>query len=946
MEANEIDKYRIALKKAAQKINELDNALKEAKKEKEVAIIGYQCRFPGGANNTQLFWEKLVQGFDAVTEIKKERFPADLYYSEDSSKEGKMFTKYASFLEKDVYEFDNTHFEISPVEAGCIDPQHRLLLEVSWEALEDAGINIESIKGSKTGVFIGVDSTDYVSHELVSGNVNDIKPYSLVGVSPHSAAGRISYFYDFKGPAASIGTACSSSLTAMNMAVDSLKNGQCDLAIVGGVNIMLNPEPYIGLSQFHGLSPDGRCKTFDASADGFGRGEGCGIIILKRLDDARRDKNNIEAIVRSIYVGHDGKSNGFFAPNGLAEQRVIQEARKNAKLNEDEIDYIEAHGTGTSLGDFIEAQAVCEAFKGRKSPIKIGAVKSNIGHLEAAAGMASVIKVLLSLKYKQIPPSIHFKDPNPNIDWSKIQVVDKLMNWEKSNNKRRAGINAFGISGTLVHVILEEDDIQVKEETDVKDAIITISTKSKNALNKGINEIKEYINSSAESLRDIAYSTNIVKDKNEYRFAVVGTNKEQVIEEINQALKDEETKKFYIGRSVGRKGKVAYLFTGQGSIYKNVAKNLYDNSKEFRSAFDKCNDRFNELLNISVKRALFNEEEDQLTNALYSQAVIFSLEYSLTKIWDTTGIKPDYVIGHSVGEYVAMCYSGTIDFMDATKMIALRAKLMTNVKPNGKMVGVLGEPEMIQEAIDASGCKNVSIAAINAPKNVTISGIKDEVDLVVDEIHKKKRVFINDLGILYPYHSAAMKEYTPIYGDLLNDIKCNKSKIKVISTVTGKLEEKSTFEVKDYWLEHLEKTVHFTKAMQTAESLGVTTFIEIGGTATLSGLANQCIENKEAIFVPSLRKGVGEYRQLLESLKQLYLKGIDIDWKGFYENYSNKKVGLPNYPFERKPFGNNKPLRTNDTKEDITCISKLLELQNKQITEQQKILKSIYKQND
>lgn len=951
MNKNDENKYKEALLKAAKKIKELDLELKKTKGEKEIAIIGYNCRFPGGANNSRLFWDKLTQKYDAVTKIKPDRFQVDHFFSADSPEKGKMSTQYGSFLDQDIKTFDNVHFEISAIEAGSVDPQQRLLLEVSWEALENAGFDIEQMKGSKTGVFVGIDAVDYVNREMISGNVNDIGQYSLVGASSHSAAGRLSYFYDFKGPAVSLSTACSSSLTAMNMAVDSLRNGQCDMAIVGGVNLILNPEPYVGLSQSNGLSADGRCKTFDASADGFGRGEGCGIVILKRLSDAKRDKNSIEALVKEIYVGQDGKSNGFFAPNGLAEQRVIAETLKKAGLGVEDIDYIEAHGTGTSLGDFIEAQAICEVFKSRKEPIKVGSVKSNIGHLEAASGMASLIKVLLSLKHKQLLPSNHFENPNPNIDWERIQVVDKLTKWESKGKKRRAGISAYGISGTLVHLILEEaesveDDPQT-EKADIPESILTISTKNKNVLGNAISQMRDYISLSKEKLSDIAYSTNITRDKNEYRFAVVGNSKEQIIKEIDNALKNEEAKKFYMGKTEGKKKKSAFLFTGQGSIYKDAGREFYEKSKEFRETFDLCNNRFKELLGISIKDSLFGAKEEQLTNALYSQPVIFSLEYSLTKIWDSLNIKPDYVIGHSVGEYAAACYCGMLSFEDATKMIAMRSKLMASVKPNGKMVGVLVDESTMKEAISESGCKNVSIAAVNAPKNITVSGLSEEVDMVINELHKKVRVFVNDLGILYPYHSVAMKEYKDIYGDSLDNIVCNEVPSTIISSVTGKLEGRSTLENKVYWMEHLEKTVHFKKAMQEAERLGVTTFIEIGGNATLCGLAGQCLQDENAIFVPSLRKGIGEYKQFLESLKQLYLNGMKIDWNGFYENYNKERIILPNYPFERRTFWKEKATEqmlensTLTVNASLTDMEQLLKKQNEQLLLQKQILEGI-----
>ena len=949
MNTNDINNYKVALIKAANKIKELDLELKKAKEDKEIAIIGYDCRFPGGANNSQLFWEKLSQGFDAVTEIKPDRFQADSYFNEKAEDKGKINTRYGSFLDQDIKNFDNVHFEISAVEAASIDPQQRLLLEVSWEALENAGLDIEELKGSKTGVFVGIDAVDYINREIFSGNVDDIGGYSLFGISSHSAAGRLSYFYDFRGPAASVSTACSSSLTAMNMAVDSLRNGQCDLAVVGGVNLILNPEPFVGLSQNHSLSPDGRCKTFDASADGFGRGEGCGVIILKRLSDAKRDQNSIEALVKGIYVGQDGKSNGFFAPNGLAEQRVISEALKKAGLNAEDVDYIEAHGTGTSLGDLIETQSISEVFRNRKEPIKVGSVKSNIGHLEAASGMANLIKVLLSLKHKQLPPSIHFKNPNPNIDWGKIQVVDKLTDWVVRGKKRRAGISSYGVSGTLVHLIVEEADAEElqEEKPEMPASLLTISTKNKKALVHAVSQMRDYLSLSKEKLNDIAYSTNITRDKNEYRFAVAGNSKEQMIKEIDQVLQNEETREFYMGRADSKKKKTAFLFTGQGSIYKDAAREFYETSKEFRETFDRCNARFEELLEISVKDTLFGELEERLTNALYSQPVIFSLEYSLTKVWDSLNIKPDYVIGHSVGEYAAACYIGMLSFEDATNMIAMRSRLMASVKPNGKMVGVLVDEATMREAILESGCQNVSIAAVNAPKNITVSGLREEVDAVINVLHKKVRVFVNDLGILYPYHSSAMKEYTEIYGNSLNDIVCSKPEINMISSVTGILEEKGTFENKGYWMEHLEKTVHFMNAMQEAEKLGVTTFIEIGGNATLCGLAGQCVQNEQAVFVPSLRKGVGDYKQFLGSVKQLYLKGLRLDFQQFYENYNKEKLVLPNYPFEGKTFWKEKAAETiaeSGTKAAVGSIAdmeQLLKQQNEQLLKQKQILEDM-----
>lgn len=896
----EIEKYKDALKRAIKKINELDERLAEEKGKKDIAIIGYNCRFPEGANNSEEFWNLLSKGYDAVTEIKSDRFNINEYYSDEKGIEGKTYTKYASFLNTDIKEFDYEHFDMTPKEAISVDPQQRLLLEVSWEAIENAGLDVEKLKGSKTGVFVGIDSMDYAKLELLSEDVAEITPYSLMGVSHHSAAGRMSYFYDFKGPAVSYDTACSSSIVALNSAVESLKNGQCDLAIVGGVNLLINPETFIGLSQLQGLSPDGRCKTFDKKADGFGRGEGCGVMVLKRLEDAQKDGNKIEALIKGIYVGQDGKSNGFYAPNGLAEERVIKEALKLSGLSVNDIDYIEAHGTGTVLGDSIESKAICDVFKKRKEPILVGSVKSNIGHLEAAAGMAGIIKVLLSMKHKQLPPSINIKQLNPDIDWNSLKAVTNLMDWKKEDGKRRAGVSAFGISGTLAHVILEEADDKQGTENKMKCSLITISGKSEDALKQSVKDIKDYINDNENlDINDIAYSTNIMKSHLKYRFALEGSNREELLMGIEEALSNESVYKYNAGAVQSKRKKIAFLFTGQGSIYMDIAKEFYENSNIFRESFDSCEKLFKEALDISIKD-IFEGNEDILINPIYSQSIIFSVEYSLTKVWSNLGIKPDVVIGHSIGEYAAACYSGIISLEDAVKMISARATVMRSVEGSGKMMGILTDAETMQDVIIESGCKNVSIAAVNAPKNVTISGYKDEIDAVINVLHKKVRTFINDLNISQPFHSVVMKNYENQYLSKLDNISFSKPVIRMISTVTGHVEKEDILGNTKYWSEHLSKTVNYNAAIKEARNMGVDVFIEIGGTATLSGLAEQCLDDENMIFVPSMRKGVGDYRQLCTSLKVLYLSGVDICWNKFYENYKEEKLILPNYPFKRR----------------------------------------------
>ncbi|TVX93370.1 type I polyketide synthase [Paenibacillus agilis] len=896
----EIDKYKLALKKAATKIEELSTIIHDQKSNEEVAVIGYSCRFPGDAWNIEGFWHVLVNGKDSVTEIKPDRFDYNDYYSDNPDAEGKMVTKNASFLRNDIKDFDNLHFGLSAIEAASIDPQQRLLLEVSWEAMENSALNIEKLKGSRTGVFIGMSAYEYANAELFSGDACDITPYSTVGVSIGSAAGRLSYFYDFKGPAVTCDTACSSSISALNMAVDSLRNNQCDMAIVGGSNLLLTPEPFIGLSKFNGLSKDGQCRAFDNDADGFGRGEGCGVIILKRLKDAKSDGNKVAALVKSVAIGQDGKSNGFTAPNGLSQQSVIRQALHNAKLTIDDIDYIETHGTGTPLGDLIEVQSLAEVFKNKKDTLLIGSVKPNIGHLEAASGMASLIKVISSIENKKILPNIYSKNPNQNISWEKVKIADEFKDWHKSDGVRRAGISSFGFSGTLAHVILEEPPQEKEEQFDeLPTHLLTLSAKNEKALKEYVGSVKEQLLKEESSIADISYTANISRSFLNYRFSAVGKSKEDLLDTMEEVL-NHTNLEFLIQKSTTKDKKIAFLFTGQGSIYEDIARDLYTTSTTFRETMNLCNEKFNEILGLSILDGIYGEDKTLLSRPLYSQAAIFSIEYALTKLWDSLGVKPTIIIGHSIGEYAAACYAGLISLDDVILMIAQRGRMMESIDVEGKMVVILTNVEYVKAALEESGCKNVSIAAVNAPDNVTISGRSDEVDIVIDTLQAKQRIFFNKLNIPHPYHSLLMKDYESMYEKSIGDITFSKLQVAMISSITGKLENEEVLGNSKYWVEHLSNTVDFQSAVQEAKRLGVDIFIEIGGDATLSGLANQCIDDEDILFLPSMRREADNYTQFFNSVSALFMKGMDLDWHSFYKSYSKRRVTLPNYPFQKK----------------------------------------------
>lgn len=650
-----MNKYDVALKSAINKINDLNKQLEEKESISDIAIIGYDCRFPGGANNSDMFWKLLLQGYDAVTEST--RFDLTDFYDKEKGKSGKTYTKEGAFLEQDIREFDNVHFEISEKEAISMDPQHRLLLEVSWGALENSGLDIAALSGSNTGVFLAMDGLEYAQAEYLTDDTANITPYSLMGMSQHSAAGRIAYYYNFKGPAMMCNTACSSSLVAVNSAVESLKRKQCNMAVVGGVNLMLSPSAFVALSQIQALSPDGRSKAFDSAADGYGRGEGCGVIVLKRLEDAKADGDKIEAVIKGCCVGQDGKTNGFYAPNGLAQQRVMKNALKEAKLNADDIDYIETHGTGTIVGDYIESQSICEVYKNRTKKLRIGSVKTNIGHLEAASGMAGLIKLLLCFKYKKIPPSIHFHNPNPRVDWTKLQFIDKTVDWEHKKTLRCAAISSFGITGTLVHIVLAEN-----KETDsafTKDKMpvhsLTVSAKLEDSLKEYLKvvEAKVVEAETEHDLNDVLYSLNTTRGFGRFRFAVSGKTKEEFQEKIHKAIEKES---YYINNSgKAKKERIGFLFLEESSFETmELFHELYQYSNVFRFVFEDTCNKFSDEVNKEVRKLLLKSAVLKDVNQEQKRAAVFCGEYALAKLLINLGIEPVTTVGFGVGKNVEL----------------------------------------------------------------------------------------------------------------------------------------------------------------------------------------------------------------------------------------------------------------------------------------------------
>ena len=884
------------------------DAMEKSKKE-PIAIIGMGCRFPGGADHPEAFWELMHDEVDAIREIPPERWDVDRYYDPDPDVPGKMYTRFGGFLDE-VDLFDAHFFSISPREAISLDPQHRLLLEISWEALENAGYSPDGLSERQVGVFVGITTNDY-AYLLKTGGLENLNAYLMTGNHPNFASGRIAYTLGLHGPTMTIDTACSSSLVSVHLACQHLRTNACDMALAGGVNLILSPMETITACKARMLSPDGRCKTFDARADGFGRGEGCGIVVLKRLSDAIHDGDLIHALIRGSAVNQDGASSGLTVPNMLAQQSLLREVIDNSGLNPLQIQYIEAHGTGTSLGDPIEVRALSAVFDQERpanSPLIIGSVKTNIGHLESASGIAGLIKVVLAMKHKEIPAHLNFQKPNPYIDWDEVKAIvpTRLLPWPTDNGPRIAGISSFGASGTNAHAIIEEAPVGKISVSEIERTVhlLCLSAKSKKAFYRLAGRYRKYfdLNPSA-SLPDICYTANTGRKHFEYRKAFVASDIYSMAEEI--AVCDSETnqganpEKSEIGNNPL---KVAFLYTGQGSQYIGMGRGLYETQPTFRHALDQCDAILRSYGKQSLIDLLYPENgiKPAMDVTDSTQPTLFALEYALTELWRSWGIEPTAVLGHSVGEYVAACAAGVFTLEDGLTLITQRARLMSELPPTGAMAAIFTNEEHVREALSRfSG--TVSIASINGPRNVVISGTQNEVHSLLD-IFKSKGVISHPLNVSHAFHSPLMEPMLEAFEEIALRVPFRTPQIQLISNVTGCFFQDDQLPDSKYWCRHILQTVMFAKGMKTLRSKGYNVFLELGPSPVLLGMARQCWPDDTGFWIPSLRKGRDDWKQILEGLGALYETGANVNWKGFDQDYSRHRVALPTYPFEHKKY--------------------------------------------
>lgn len=866
-----------------------------------IAIIGIGCRFPG-AKNPEAFWQLLTNNVDAIAEVPASRWDIDAFYDQDTSQQDKMNTRWGGFLEQ-VDEFDPQFFGISPREAASMDPQQRLLLEVAWEALEDANIVPDSISGSAVGVFVGISSYDY--YELLTKNAVNIDAYAATGNNNCMAAHRLSYVFNLTGPSMAIDTACSSSLVAVHLACQSIWNGECKQALVGGVHVMLSPWVTVSFAKGGFMAPDGRCKPFDAAANGYVRGEGAGMVVLKPLSQALADGDSIYAVVQGSAVNQDGRSNGLTAPNPRAQEALLREAYQMAVISPSTVQYIEAHGTGTSLGDPMEMKALGKVLaegRDKDNYCAVGSVKSNIGHLEAAAGIAGLIKVALCLKHQQIPATLHFHKPNPYIPFDKLPLRVQQTLGEWTDASRIAGVSSFGFGGTNAHVVLASAP---KSEFLLKDIerplhLLTLSAKTPQALQQLAFSYQEHLSQTSDAIADICFNANVGRSHLNHRLAIVVESCEQLQEALLSYSKGEETPDA-VSNSIQRnkRPKVAFLFAGQGSQYVNMGRRLYEQSPIFRSSIDRCDEILRPYLSEPLLSVLYTEASNpKLDETGYTQPALFALEYALFQLWQSWGIKPDAVMGHSLGEYVAACVAGVFSLEEGLTLVAQRSRLMQSLPPNGKMAVVFADREKVVDAI-APFREQVAIAAVNGANNIVISGEVEAVEQALSKF-ESQGITTKLLQVSHAFHSPLMDSILSEFEAIANQVQFKAPRIPLVSNVTGLIA--STVMDANYWCRHLSESVQFAQGIQTLAKQNYTIFIELGPHTTLLGMGKKCLPSHTACWLPSLLRERHDWRVILNSLAVLETQGVNIDWNGFDRDYSRRKVQLPTYPFERKRY--------------------------------------------
>ncbi|GAA3435867.1 type I polyketide synthase [Kutzneria kofuensis] len=908
-----------------------------------IAIVAMACRFPAGVHSPEDLWRVVADGTDAVTEFPADRgWDTDGLYHPDPDHEGTTYVRHGAFLD-DAAGFDAAFFGISPNEALAMDPQQRLLLETSWEAFERAAIDPTSLAGQDVGVFVGVNSHDY---SMLMQRAAGVEGFRLTGSSGSVISGRVAYHFGFEGPAITVDTACSSSLVALHMAAQALNRGECSMALAGGVMVMGTVETFVEFSRQRGLAPDGRCKAFADGADGTGWSEGVGLLLVERLSDARRNGHQVLAVVRGSAVNQDGASNGLTAPNGPSQQRVIRRALANAGLSTSDVDAVEAHGTGTTLGDPIEAEALIATYgQDRAEPLWLGSVKSNIGHTQAAAGVAGVIKMVMAMRHGVLPRTLHVDQPSSNVDWSagSVELLTEARDWPATGRPRRAGVSSFGIGGTNAHVIIEEPPLdespELREvapssgaagrENRVFSAVfpdkakradrsdlappgtggegtvtttsepepsgfpvpVVLSARTAAGLRGQAGRLARFFaDSEGVGVADAAHALVTTRAHLDHRAVVLATDRDELCADLSAIEGGKESPAVVTGAPVT--GKVAILFTGQGSQWAGMGRELAETFPVFRDAFaTACSAVDKHLGGRPLRDVVFDGE--LLDQTMYTQGALFALETALFRLIESWGVRPDLLAGHSIGEITAAHVAGMLDLEQAAKLVATRGKLMQNLPAGGAMVAVQAteaEVEPLLAPVDGVVC----IAAVNGPDSVVLSGDEAAVLAVVAELPGRKT---RRLPVSHAFHSPLMAPMLDEFRSVLADLEFRPGALPIVSTLTG---APGGLDTVDYWVDQARNAVRFADAVTTLGELGATTFLEIGPGGALAAMALGVLGGPEQSCLAVLRKDGKESADVVAAVAGLHVRGVDVDWTALLGR--RNAVELPTYAFQHQRY--------------------------------------------
>ncbi|MFJ9822049.1 SDR family NAD(P)-dependent oxidoreductase [Streptomyces sp. NPDC101151] len=870
-------------------------ATRTAPDDDPIVIVGMSCRYPGGVRSPEDLWRLVADGVDAVGGFPADRgWDTEALYDPEPGTPGRTYAREGAFL-YGAAEFDPGFFGISPREATAMDPQQRLLLEVSWEALERSAVDPHRLRGSRTGVFAGVMYHDYGT--WLAEVPEDLAAYLGNGSLGSVVSGRVAYALGLEGPAVTVDTACSSSLVTLHLAAQALRQGECDLALVGGVTVMSTPDTFVDFARQRGLAADGRCKSFAAAADGTGWGEGAGMLVVERLSDARRNGHRVLALVRGSAVNSDGASNGLTAPNGPSQQRVIRAALAAAGLSPADVDTVEAHGTGTTLGDPIEAQALLATYgQDRDEPLWLGSVKSNMGHTQAAAGVAGVIKMVMAMRHGTLPKTLHVDAPSDQVDWSAgaVELLTEQRPWQAPDRPRRAGVSSFGISGTNAHVILEEFTEPGPPKADPATAppvlALPVSARSPEALS---GQARRLLELTGTAPADLGLALATTRGTHPHRAVLLATGDDQAAAGLDALARGTEAPGLLV-TGAATDGTLACLFSGQGAQRPAMGRDWYDAFPVYAEHFDRAAALFDKHLERPLAEVVFGDDAQALEQTVYTQAALFTTQVALYRLLESFGLRPDRLAGHSVGEFAAAHAAGVWSLQDAVTAVAARGRLMQALPEGGAMIAVQASEDEVTPLLDG----RCGIAAVNGPRAVVVSGDEDAVTEVAAHFTTTRR-----LRVSHAFHSPRMEPMLAAFREVMTGIEAAEPAVPIVSTLTGAPATAAELGSADYWVRHVRETVRFADAVTTLAEHGADTFLELGAAPVLTAMGPDCLPDAEdTAFVATARKDTAQLPGLLAALATVHTRGSDVDWAVLYEAYAGSRVELPTYAFEHRRY--------------------------------------------